>query len=218
MGAHDYIITVKDPSEKKVKEAWERQRDYDDDESGSHAYAGNATTFHGKVRFRDERLATENEARKSCLKHHEKREGPIAVSFYLPVEKGVREKNREVKTVEAYDKLLGKAKDVLIKANNALRDRKSKMIGCSSCGSKLSKEHFLKKYTVHTLFCSSRTGDPLNTFACPVCAAPLISETAIKRIKAYQPKIEAANKAVVEAYKPKAGKKIGWAVGGWAAS
>jgi len=217
MGSHDYIIGYRESDQAKVSKLWERQVEDDECESGRGAYAGNATTMHGRIQFRDKRFATENEARNWILDQHEKREAPIGASFYLPVEKTEKDKQREAKAVEAYAKLWEKVKQIVVKANDAFRNRKSKLIGCPTCGSRLSKEHYLKNESVHSTLHSQRKGH-LNTFACSVCKAPLISETVLKRVSAYETKLKAADEAINEACKPKAGKQIGWCVGGWAAS
>jgi len=217
MGATDYIIGYRESDQAKVIKLWERQIETDECESGRGTYAGNATTMHGQIKFHDERFSTESEARNWILDQHEKWSGPIGASFYLPVEKTERDKQREAKAAEAYTKLCEKAKQIVVKANNAFRERKSKMIGCSNCGSKLSKEHYHKNESVHAILHVQREGH-LNTVACSVCKAPLISETALKQILAYEPKIKAANEVSIDAHKPKAGKQIGWCVGGWAAT
>lgn len=217
MGSHDYIVSYEVEDQKKVKKLWDRLVEEDRDESGGGAYAGNATTMHGKIRFHNLRCSTKDEASEIVLNKHDKWDGPVAVSYYLPVEKGQRDKNRVAKAVETYDKLWEKAKAILVKANAAFRERKSKMIGCSGCGSRLSKEHYLNNQTVHSIL-NSRDGTELNTFACSVCKAVLISDTVAKRVAAYEPKLKAASNAINGAREPKPGKKLGWCVGGWAAS
>jgi len=217
MGAHDYIITCKTEKKNEVTEIWEAQQEEDRYESGEGAYAGNSTTMWGSIRFMDKRFASENEARNYCLDQHEKREAPVAVSFYLSVEKGERDKKRLTKANEAYNKLWEKAGAIISKVNNALRARKSKMIGCSECGSKLSKTHFLAKPEVYEVI-RNHHGDAHRSFGCSVCKSPLVSATMLKRVAVYEPKLAAAYEAQKEAQKPKAGKKIGWVVGGWAAS
>ncbi len=216
MGAHDYIISYKEADQSKVRKLWDRQVEEDEYDSGRGAYAGNATTMNGPIQFRDTKLASENDARRWILDEHNKRDAPIGASFYLPVEKTERDKKREEKADQTYDWLWEKATAIVAKANDALRNRKSKTIGCSHCGSKLSKEAYLKTVTTCDIL-RGRKG-ALRTFGCSVCKESLISKTVMDRAKAYEAKLDAADKACKEARKPKPGKKIGWCVGGWAAS
>ena len=217
MGAHDYIITCKTNDQSEISKLWALQQEEDEYESGRGAYAGNSTTMWGAIRFIDARCASENEARELCLDKHEKREAPIAVSFYLPAEKTKRDGQTWDKAVATYDKLWEKAKAIIVKANDAFRARKSKMIGCSSCGSRLNKERYLANQTCAVVL-RNRMGNTLNTFACPVCKAALVSETVLKRTKVYEPKLTVAKERIDDLRKPTPSKKVAWVVGGWAAS
>jgi len=225
MGAHDYICTYKEADESKVRKLWEEQVEDDRCESGGGSYAGNATTMHGKVRFRDKRLASETEAHDWLLEHHEKWEAPLACSFYLPEEKGKREQSAVAKA-EAKQVTVEEARlEVAQKIQAAFVERKSKLVACKGCGSRLSQEHLTRGWRKGNLQFNQR-GD-VKTFAfaslpslpaCPLCKADLLSESDQKRLATHAAKCEAAKQAVVEANKPKPGKKIGWCVGGWAAS
>jgi hypothetical protein len=217
MGANSYVVTL-EGDKKKVEKAWDRIVENDRYESGEGAYAGNATTMDGSITFYDRRLASYNEAYEFCLDKHDKWCGPVAVSYYLPAEQGKRDKAREEKAKAKAQAAFDKAYAVVAKANDGVRNRKSKLIGCRHCGSKLSKEHYIAKPRVEQLFNNPVGYKTCSTFACPICFKVLLSETMVKRIEGHKAKIEEARLALREAQKPKPSKKIAWAVGGWAAS
>lgn len=99
-------------------------------------------------------------------------------------------------------------------------------VKAAACGSKLSREHLVKKLgrgSAHTY--PSRPGERAKkTFnfpampVCPLCQASLLSETDQKRLAAHKAKVGEARKAYEEARRPPASDKLGWAIGGWAAS
>lgn len=79
----------------------------------------------------------------------------------------------------------------------ALRNAKSKTVGCRGCGSKIARKHL--KGTV-----------------CPVCTSnTLLSASAHSRVMAARKRVDKAREALAEARKPKPGKKVAYVVGGW---
>ena len=84
MGAHDYTVTYRFYDKTKVKNAWESLYEEDSYESGSCAYAGNATTMGKYPQFYDKALASEAEAYRWVMDNHKKWGQPYACSFYLP--------------------------------------------------------------------------------------------------------------------------------------
>jgi hypothetical protein len=219
MGAHDYTITVRKAERSAVKKAWEEAVESDRHESGGGSYAGNATTFNGPVRFVDRKVASRREAADLVLEKHDKWDGPVAVSFYLPAESG---KRAQAKAARAKDKLVAAMKkklEVCQQINAAFASRKSKLVSCKTCGSKLSREHLTRKLRKGGFDHSAGTYcDYPNQPICPLCKISLLSETDQKRIDAHTKKVTEADNAHHAASQPSPSKKLGWVVGGWAAS
>ena len=94
MGAHSYTVTYKMEQRMDVREAWQAQVEDDRYESGSGAYAGNATTMNGPIVWRNDLLSSEYDAVERVLDLHEKWSGPIACSFYLPAEVSASQKKK----------------------------------------------------------------------------------------------------------------------------
>lgn len=220
MGAHDYIVTIKETDQGKVKQAWDRIVENDSYESGSGSYAGNATTMRGRITFYDRKLSSENEAREFCLDKHEKWSGPVAVSFYLPAESTKTDEKRKEKAQDKLHAVWNKQYETVLKIVQSFAGRKSKLVTCKGCDSRLSHSHLtgkLKRGRANDR--KYMWGPNLPTLpVCPVCNESLLSETDQKRIKAQEEKVEAARKACNETQQPKPSKKLAWAVGGWAAS
>lgn len=222
MGAHDYIRVFKTESREEVKKKWQATVDDDRHESGGGAYAGNATTMHGTITFKDLKLKGESEAREHILDKHEKWTGPLAVSFLLPAAPGERDKARAAKALAAYEKVAQKRLDVAQAIQAAFVSRKAKLVTCDGCTSKLSREHLVKKLAKGRVYSYQTDGpkqyDMPGVPACPVCNTSLLSETDRARLDAHATKHKEATKERDEASKPTPSDKIGWAVGGWAAS
>jgi hypothetical protein len=86
MGAHDYTVTYRFYDKTKVENAWESLYEEDSYESGSGAYAGNATTMGRHPQFYDKAFDSEAEAYRWVMDNHKKWGQPYACSFYLPKE------------------------------------------------------------------------------------------------------------------------------------
>jgi hypothetical protein len=227
MGAHDYVGTLKG-DQKAVKKAWEQIVEDDRYESGEGAYAGNATTMHGRITFYDRRLDSESEAHEFCLDKHEKWSGPVAVSFYLPAEPTEADKRRQKKAHDKFVATEQKRIDSLNKIQAAFINRKSKLIACKGCDSRLSRKHVVEARGLRPgSLAFNGWGDAPETYGwtnetnfplCPLCKTDLMSETDRKRINALIEKGKQAQAAFAEAQGAKPSKKVAWAVGGWAAS
>lgn len=227
MGAHDYIITVREADQAAVRKRWEAQVREDSYESGSGAYAGNATTMKGSITFHDKKFASEEEAREYILDHHDKWGGPLAASFYLPAETTERDKARIEAARERFEGLCGKQYECARGIVQSFIDRKSEYVGCKGCGSKLSHAHLVKNMSLGNVseYKVNLNGRPRHkTFTmptmpvCPVCSSSLLSETDGNRLAGHAEKVAVGQKDYDEALKPKTGKALAWAVGGWAAS
>lgn len=228
MGASSYVISVDSPDRKKVQEEWAKRVQEDARESGQGPYSGNATTMHGAITFRDLRCKTRYEAEEKILDLHQKWTGPVAVSYHKPVEPTDKDKARAEKAREKLEGVESKRYELAKAIQEAFVARKSALVGCKGCGSKLSVAHLHKKLPKGYASTSSggvvlngeprrRTYDMPALPTCPVCSASLLSESDAKRIAAHDEKVAAARKDYEEARKPKAGDQIAWCVGGWAA-
>ena len=225
MGANDYIISYREADQSKVTTLWEEQQEEDRYESGAGAYAGNSTTMHGRIRFQDKRFATENEAHEFILDKHEKREAPLGVSYYLPAEEGKNDETRKAKVEGNLITVEEKRLELIHKIQDAFINRKSKLVACKGCDSRISHTHLNGQLLRGQVIQGSQGGRKFYSFTreptiptCPVCKASLLSESDTKRIAAHGAKKVDAMKALTESKQPKPSKKLGWCVGGWAAS
>jgi len=214
MGAQLYIMTYSSDSRSTVQEAWNRQVEEDSYESGSGAYAGNATSLGRLIDWRNRMLSSQRDAEQFISKNQKKWDGPMACSFYLPEKDSSR---KQEKIAKAKKKLIGrqaKKYDFMLRSLNSFRNRKAALVGCKCCGSKLSLEylsHELKDGRVDQFWTTYPTL-PL----CAVCKAPLYSASTMERIKKLTLSVEEAKEFLFVDEKPTPSKSIGWVVGGWA--
>lgn len=223
MGAHSYTVTYKFSSKEKVSSAWESLCEEDAYESGSGAYAGNATTMGPNVVFYNNLLSSEEEAYQWVIDNHQKWGRPYACSFYLPKASGERAK---AKIKRAQEKLVEAKKKKLEFMNgeiNAFVNRSSELVGCKGCGSKLSRKYFslssnLVSLGTHHVYSDGGYSIRFGRLPkCPLCSHSLISNSANARLARLDERVEKANEAYLEAQKPAPSKNVGWVVGGWAA-
>lgn len=218
MGGFGYTCTYRESDKATVRGLWAKQVEEDQYESGSGAYAGNATTMRGPIEFHDLRCESEDAAADWVVKKHDKWSAPLACSFFLPVEPSARDKAREEKAKEKLYAARARHHGLVCKILDAFCARKSKLIACTGCGSKLARE-FIKVDRGHegntTLQIPASVGA---VPSCPLCKESLLSETDRQRVAASALKVEKAKKALAGVQKPKPSKQIGWVVGGIAAS
>lgn len=222
MARSSYTVTYEFSSREKVSSAWASLCEEDAYESGSGAYAGNATTMGRNVRFYDKLFSSEEEAYEWVISNHRKWGDPYACSFYLPKASGERAK---IKIQWLQEKLIQEEKEKVDWINDEVQtflERSTQFVGCKSCGSKLSRKHFsssrftsLGKQRVYS------SGGRLTSYGklpeCPLCSHSLLSNSASAKLVKLNERVEKAKKALEEAQKPSPSKEIGWVVGGWAA-
>jgi hypothetical protein len=229
MGAHDYIRRMKATDQTKIEKEWEGIVSEDKHESGGGAYAGNATTMHGRITFYDRKFGTEDEASRFILDKHQKWSGPVAASFLLPAEPTERDKARKGEALEHYEAVEAKQFACVQAIVQAFVTRSSTFVGCKGCQSKLSHEKLKEKVKLgneQTWSCGlhdmgllrKRTFNLPTLPICPLCNSSLLSETDQKRVAGHAEKVKAERKDLDEALKDKASDKVAWCVGGWAAS
>lgn len=222
MGAHSYTVTYRFSSREKVSSNWASLCEEDAYESGSGAYAGNATTMGKHVRFYDKLFSSEEEAYNWVIHNHQKWGDPYACSFYLPKTAGERAK---AKIQHAKEKLVQEKKKKMEFMNEEIKaflGRSSQFVGCKSCGSKLSRKHFANsRFTSLGSHSVYRDGNYFTQYGrlpkCPLCSHSLISNSANAKLVKLNERVEKAERALQEAEKPSPSKDVGWVVGGWAA-
>jgi hypothetical protein len=222
MGAHSYTVTYTFSSRDKVSSAWASLCEEDAYESGSGAYAGNATTMGKRVNFYNKLFSTEEEAYNWVIDNHQKWGNPYACSFYLPKASGERAK---VKIKRAKEKLVQEEKKKMEFMNEEVKaflGRNSQLVGCRGCGSKLSRKHFASsRFTSLGSHHVYSNGDHSIRYGrlpeCPLCSHSLLSNSSNAKLVKLNERVEKAKKALEEAQKPAPSKEVGWVVGGWAA-
>ena len=190
------------------------------------SYPGTIAAMQTVVDWRDKQFTTMGDAQDYLCDEHNKWDNAMAVSYKIAKPMTDRDKNRVSKAREKHKALAAKFLAVVKKVNDGFKTRKSKLIGCQSCGSRLSKDHLLRKQ--HRLSPKSKCDNPFahalpgygdySVLACPLCDTLFISATELTRLQAYYPKLVATQEVVAEARVPKTNGKIGWIVGGWCSS
>lgn len=223
MGAHDYTVTYSFYEKDKVKSAWARLCEEDAYDSGSGAYAGNATTMGGAIQFYDKAFDSEAEAYRWVMDNHRKWGSPYACSFYLPKETSVA-KQKRIDKAKAKLREEEKKKVEFVNAEiDAFTQRSSQLVGCSCCGSKLNRKllnnaRFMSRGSQSVYSTGSHYTSYGRLPKCPLCAESLLSKTVNSKLERLDKRIERAKALLEEAQKPSPSKEIGWVVGGWAAS
>lgn len=223
MGAHSYTVTYDFSDKEKVSQAWKSLCEEDAYESGSGAYAGNATTMGERVNFYNKLFSSEEEAYEWVINNHQKWGNPYACSFYLPENFS---KRKEAKVKKAAQKLREEEKKKVDWINNEVQTffaRKSEFVGCKACGSRISRKHLnnprfssLGEQRIYSGGHGHHTSYG-RLPECPVCSESLVSNTAQEKYQRLTERVSKAKKALEEAQKPAPSKEIGWVVGGWAA-
>jgi len=223
MGAHSYTVTYRFSSREKVSSAWASLCEEDAYESGSGAYAGNATTMGKRVIFYDKLFSSEEEAYEWVIDNHRKWGDPYACSFYLPKTAGERAKAKVQRAKEKLAQEEKKKMEFMNEEINAFLGRSSQLVGCKGCGSKLSRNQFASsRFTSlgshHVYSDGSHSIHYGRLPECPLCSHSLLSNSANAKLVKLNERVEKAKNLLEEAQKPSPSKDIGWVVGGWAAS
>lgn len=223
MGAHSYTVTYRFSSREKVSSAWASLCEEDAYESGSGAYAGNATTMGKRVIFYDKLFSSEEEAYEWVIDNHRKWGDPYACSFYLPKTAGERAKAKVQRAKEKLAQEEKKKMEFMNEEINAFLGRSSQLVGCKGCGSKLSRNQFASsRFTSlgshHVYSDGSHSIHYGRLPKCPLCSHSLLSNSANAKLVKLNERVEKAKSALEEAQKPSPSKDVGWVVGGWAAT
>jgi len=204
MGASDLVRTYNEMTQSQVEKIWRNDWEDAGHEDGFGSYSGSIATMRGKPIFHDRRFPTKREAYEFCLDKHEKWSAPIACSFYIPREPTKGDLARIKKAEEKVAAASASLSTALRKAREAFFQQKSKNVGCKGCKSSLNREKLNEMR--------------LNPLKCPLCKTDLLTATTRAKLAALQTKLENARAAEAAARIIAPSKKIGWCVGGWAAS
>lgn len=206
MGAWIDTHVIDSRSRKEIEAKIADLREHDLYENGHDGYSGSWGQTYGKPRYLSTVFESQRAAEEYLQRHCEKRGPILAVEFYLPAEPTKREKAKRAKLAEKVQQANQKHTETCRKIAAAFWGRKSKMVGCSGCGSKLSREHLAKRY------------NPYERPQCPVCSTSLLSETDEKRIQASKDRVTKAVEARSATSAPKPSKQIATMIGYCAAS
>ena len=164
--------------------------------TGSISELGRGFTEVGKI------FKNEDEAVEYIEEHHSKWDGAMAVCYYKQGGIAKSSANKKAKLEEKLKTAIRYSNQLKEKLINEIKNAKSKLIGCTKCGSKLNR-----KYINHN-------------GACPLCSNSLLSATAKKRIQVSWDKAKKAEKEF-KGYKPKTSKSATtkvWVIGGHCSS
>jgi hypothetical protein len=181
-------------------------REDDLHENGHDGYTGSWGQSWGKVAMRDKTFDNANAACAWLERNCEKRGRVLGVYYRLPSKRTERQEAKVAKLRAKVTEANEKHSETCRKIIAAFYGRKSKLVSCSCCGSKLSREHLGKRLGSYAL--------P----KCPLCSTVLLSETDQNRIKASEARVSKARKALDEGSKLKPSSKIVTMIGFCAAS
>ena len=146
-----------------------------------------------RIRWLDHVCDTYDEAVEYIRTHDSGRYDQLAVMYREPLAPGKKELELKARVQKAQERLQRE------KTANRLEGLKSEYVGCKSCGSKLSREHMLKKARGNF---------------CPVCGAdlrsPTVQKTIINAEKTYKNAVKAYDEEVKRA--AKRSKTLRWLV------
>ena len=218
MGAQLYLVTYTNNLKSAVQESWDQQVAEDAYESGSGSYAGNATSLGRVIDWRNRMLESERDAENFIKRNQQKWDGPMACSFYLPASDSQKKKAKIEKAKQKLREKQAKKYDFMLSSLISFQNRKSALVGCKCCGSKLSLKHISKDFRKGCSPDGSRYGWVTYPTLpiCAVCREPLYSASTMERIRKLTLSVEEAENTLKESQKPTPSKSIGWVVGGWA--
>lgn len=176
----DYRVFDKGTTEREILK-WLNTFAFDPQETGG---------YHSNLTFHKEVYDNIEEAEKAIKKYDKGWYSDHAVLFRdcAGVKETPKMKELNLKIKEVYDK----RSDFIKK--NSIKNRTSKYIGCSECGSKLSVEHLRGEY-------------------CPLCRNDLRSKTVLERIKGYDSKMSELEAKYLELeHKQKDKAEVKWLV------
>jgi hypothetical protein len=225
MGATDHTYTYQTDDRSKVAKSFKQSvPDYECDiEDEGNGYCGCPCQFSGAIgRWHSDPFATEREATEWVLDNTDKREAAAAAAFYIPAKLSERGASKRERLAAKLTTERTKLSERITTELDKLLGAKSKTVTCSGCSSRLSRAHLKGRMVGAQLPGDLRVvgAGPAQAghCGCPLCATPLLSASALKSIASARSRTLKAEQADRAARKPAATKKVGYVVGGWAAS
>lgn len=219
MGAEYIDMTLDNMSTSDLKKAFKERQEQDNAYNGHQdGYSGDFQTV-SDLRIKDIIFESFDEASDYCSENAQKWDFALAVKYKeypetpksnsakylsgLSSKKLATLKSRLTKEKESYSKLSNKI-------TSGFKNRKSKLISCKNCDSKINKD-----------FISTQSPYDIN---CKVCNRSLLSDTDLKRLENFNDKIRKLEKDFKDEEtklkkKSQKSKKatVKWYVGAWAA-
>ena len=169
--------------------------------TASNSYSGGIGMLRG-VRLVDRTFDSRDAAEDYIQEHQNKWEAALAVRYRLALQPAAK----QVAEVEKVAAVLQKKEERLREANKAALDalyaRKSVLVGCSDCKSRLNLAKLAEKKQAR----------------CPLCNGRLISDTAGKRVDAAVQAVEDAKLALKLIRELKPSDQTAFLIGGWCSS
>lgn len=194
MGASLNAIVFRSNDRAKITKDFEVMAEQERHQSG-HSYSGTIGELHGSIRWNDLKLENERAANEWLSEHHEKWDGPMAVSF----KGGVVPEERKKKAQELSNYVhgtLSRQVDAIIRQEVAALKAKGGFVKCSTCLSRLNAE----KLTIHT---------------CPLCQTVLLGKRSWAKVQKLKGEIAEQGQKAQDMYKPDNNGEVWWLVGGW---
>jgi hypothetical protein len=194
MGASLNAVTFRCNDRTKIAKEFEAMAEQARHESG-HSYSGTIGELHGSIRWNDLKLGNERAANDWLADHHQKWDGPMAVSFKGGAVPEDRKKKAQELSNYVFGTLSRQVNDTIRQEVQALK-AKGGFVKCSGCQSRLNAE----KLTVHT---------------CPLCQTNLLGKRSWGKVQKLKDEMKEKEAKVQELFKPDDTGEIWWLVGGW---
>jgi len=196
MGASFCAVTFKSNDRTKIAKDFEEMAEQERHESG-HSYSGTIGELHGSIRWNDLKLADERAANEWLEQHHQKWDGPMAVSF-----KGgaVSEANKK-KSQELYNESWVVERSINEAVREAILAMKAKggFVKCAGCQSRFNTEK-------------------LQVADCPLCHTSLLGKRDQNKVQKLKDEVKFLCERSQALHKPDSNGEVWWLVGGWCSS
>lgn len=194
MGASLNAIVFRCNDRTKISKEFEVMAEQARHESGN-SYSGTIGELHGAICWKDLKLENQRAADDWLAEHHEKWEGPMAVSFKAGEIPEERKRKAQELSNYVFGTLSRQVNDTLRQELVALK-AKYVLVKCSGCQSRLNAE----KLTTHT---------------CPLCTTNLLGKRSWAKVQKLKDEMKEKEAKVQELYKADPTGEIWWLVGGW---
>ena len=202
MGANLDYRNYKNYNE-KVKERWDSSVEQAGYNGGQGGYSGTIYELGKGFNLSNHIANNENDALEYIEGHQQKWDRALGIRYKRSCGIVKSDVNKQKKLQLTSDRYERNYSEMLMNIQSAFKKRKSKLVGCSHCGSRLNKEYVKINGS--------------EDIKCPLCGNSLLSDTDHKRLANAHSKVKKAHQEVrnFSPRETKKGTSLGIIVGGW---